>query len=161
MILVSDRFVGFEKGKIMTTYIQKLFGIVAALAIVQSATSLPANARQGEYQRIGNVSEFRDSLVDKPLMLNGEALVLGADGTFNGVYRGRNYQGNWNWNAEYDTICLFSKAPIERFNCSIVEINTKSQQVNFRRHPVQRVASDFLNYMPIFSSKFSYVENMD
>jgi len=143
----------------MTTYSQKLFGIVAALAVVQSASSLPASARQAAYQRINNVTEFRDSLVDKPLMLDGEAIVLGADGSFNGMFQGRNFYGNWNWNAEYSTICLFSKAPIERYNCSIVEINARLQEVKFRRHPVQRVPSSFFNYMPIFSSSFTFSEN--
>ena len=140
----------------MTTYTQKVFAIVAALSIVQGISGLTANAKQSAFQRIESVTDFRNSLVGRPLLLNGEAIVLNDNGTFGGVFRGRNYHGNWNWNAEYSTICLFSKAPIERYNCSIVEVDVRSQQVNFRRHPVQRVASDFFNHMPIFTSRFNY-----
>ena len=140
----------------MTTFTQKVIGIVSALSIVQGFAGLPANAKQSAFQRIESSAEFRDSLVGRPLMLNGEAIVLNEDGSFGGVFRGRNYRGNWNWNADYSTICLFSSVPIERYNCSIVEVNVHSHQVNFRRHPVQRVASDFFNHMPIFTSRFSY-----
>lgn len=140
----------------MTTFTKKLFGVFAALTIVQGASTLPAIAKQAAYQRIESSAALRDSLVGRPLSQNGEAIVLNADGSFGGTFRGRNYHGSWNWNAEYSTICIFSKVPIERYNCSIIEVDPQSQRVDFRRHPVQRVPSDFFNYMPIFSSNFSY-----
>ena len=84
---------------------------------------LATAATAAEGKRIATEKEFRELVVDRPLLADQARILNSGDGSLTGAFRGKSLNGTWNWVG--DTYCRTATWGTRNlgYNCQAVFID--------------------------------------